>query len=68
MRRPHVIMRKLKRILMAGLMCCVISVGALAQKQDPKDPPPKPDPPKVKAEDHKNPPPDRPKGDDKKKP
>ena len=48
-------------------MCCVVSVGALAQKQDPKDPPPKPDPPKIKVED-KNPPPERPKGDDKKKP
>jgi hypothetical protein len=62
-------MNKLKRILMAALMCCIVSVGALAQRQDPNKPPPKDqDPPKVKAERDKNPPPDRPKGDDKKKP
>ena len=64
-------MEKLKRILMAAMMCCIVSVGALAQKQDPNKPPPK-DPnnqTKVHVPPEKNPPQDRgQKGDDKKKP
>ena len=73
-RRPQGIMKTLKRILMAGVMCCIVSAGAFGQKQqqDPKNPPPKEDPPpKVKVED-KNPQQDRgqggQRGDDKKKP
>jgi hypothetical protein len=63
-------MKKFKRILIAALMCCVVSVGALAQRKDPKEPPPKPDQPKIRVEENKNPPPERrePKGEDKKKP
>jgi hypothetical protein len=64
-------MEKLKRILMAAVMCCIVSVGTLAQKQDPNKPPPKePDQhPPIKVEQNKNPPQDRgQKGDDKKKP
>jgi hypothetical protein len=63
-------MEKLKRMLLAALMCGVVSAGALAQKQDPKEPPPKQDQPRVKVEENKNPPPERrePKGEDKKKP
>jgi hypothetical protein len=60
-------MNKLKRMLMGALMCCVVSVSALAQKQDPK-PPPKQDPPRPIRPEPKDPPPDRQKGDDKKKP
>jgi hypothetical protein len=68
MRRPHVVMKKLKRILMAAVMCCIVSAGAFAQKQDPKDPPPKQgDQPKVRVEEKKDPPPP-PRNDDKKKP
>jgi hypothetical protein len=68
MRRPLVVMMKLKRILMAGLMCCIVSVGVFAQKQDPKDPPPKQgDQPRVKVEERKDPPPP-PANDDKRKP
>ena len=55
---------------MAALICCVVSVGAMAQKRGQQDPPPKrEDPPKVKVEP-KDPPPDRkePKGDDRKRP
>lgn len=52
-------------------MCCVVSVGAFAQRrQDPKDPPPKGgDQPRVKVE-KKDPPPDRrpPRGNDNKRP
>lgn len=67
MRRPHVIMKDLKRILMAGVMGCIVSAGAFAQRQDPKQPPPKENPPpKVKVEE-KNPPQDK-RNDDKKKP
>jgi hypothetical protein len=55
-------------MLVGALMCCVVSVSAFAQKQDPK-PPPKENPPApIKPEPNKNPPPDRQKGDDKKKP
>lgn len=62
-------MEKLKRILMAAVMCCIVSVGALAQKQDPKPPPKEEPPPKVNVPPDKNPPQDRgQKGDDKKKP
>jgi hypothetical protein len=69
MRRPQVVMNKFKRMLMAALMCSVISAGAFAQKQDPKNPPPKQgDQPKVRVEEKRNPPPERPRGDDKKKP
>jgi hypothetical protein len=68
MRRPHVIMEKMKQILMAAVMCCVISAVAFAQKQDPKVPPPKPPPPRVRVEENKNPPPPKPKDEDKKKP
>jgi hypothetical protein len=57
-------MEKLKKILTAAVMCCVVSAGAFAQKQDPK-PPPKPDPPKIEPQKDKNPPP---KEDGKKKP
>jgi hypothetical protein len=65
-------MKDLKRILMAGVMCCIVSAGAFAQKQGPKNPPPKEDPPpKVKVEE-KNPPRDNgqggQRGSDKKKP
>jgi hypothetical protein len=52
---------------MGALMCCVVSVSAFAQKQDPK-PPPKQDPPRPIRPEPKDPPPDRQKGDDKKKP
>jgi hypothetical protein len=72
MRRPHGIMKDLKRMLMAGVMCCIVSAGVFAQKQqDQKNPPPKEDPPpRVKVEE-KNPPQDNrgqggPRGDDKK--
>jgi hypothetical protein len=69
MRRPDVVMNKLKRMLMAGLMCCLVSAGAFAQRQDPKNPPPKQDgQPKVKVQEKKDQPPERPRGDDKKKP
>lgn len=66
-------MDTLKRVLMAALMCCVVSVGAFAQKrQDPKDPPPKSnEQPKVRVEKQKDPPPpDRgqPRGNDNKRP
>ncbi len=64
-------MKKLKQILMAALISCVVSTGALAQKRGQRDdPPPKNDPPKVKVERDKNPPPERrePKGDDRKRP
>lgn len=65
-------MDTLKRILMAALMCCVVSAGAFAQRrpQDPKDPPPKSgDQPKVKVQP-KDPPPDRrePRGNGNKRP
>jgi hypothetical protein len=64
-------MDTLKRVLMAALMCCIVSAGAFAQKrQDPKDPPPKSgEQPKVKVQP-KDPPPDRgqPKGNDNKRP
>ena len=64
-------MDTLKRVLMAALMCCVVSVGAFAQKrQDPKDPPPKSnEQPKIRVE-KKDPLPDRgqPKGNNNKRP
>ena len=50
--------KKLKRILMAALMCGIVSAGAFAQKQDPT-PPPKPDPPRPIRPEPKEPPPDR---------
>ncbi len=62
-------MKKLKQILMGAVLCSIVSVGALAQKQDPKPPPKEGDQPRVKVEDKKDPPPDRgQKNDDKKKP
>lgn len=67
----EVVMDKLKRVLMAALMCCVVSAGAFAQRrQDPKDPPPKNNPPRVKVEKDKDPPQDRrePRGNDNKRP
>jgi hypothetical protein len=67
MRRPHVVMNKMKRMLMAALMGCVVSAGAFAQKQDPK-PPPKIETPKVRTQEKDPPPPPPPKNDDKKKP
>ena len=64
-------MEKVKRILMAAMMCCIVSAGAFAQKQDPKPPPKEPDnQPKVTVPENKNPPQqDRNQGNsDKKKP
>jgi hypothetical protein len=62
-------MNKMKRMLMAALMGCVVSAGAFAQKQDPNKPPPKNDTPRVKPEvKDPPPPPPPPKNDDKKKP
>jgi hypothetical protein len=64
-------MERLKRILLAAVMCCIVSAGAFAQKQDPDKPPPK-DPnnqTKVKANDDKRSSPDRGnRGGDRKKP
>lgn len=49
-------MKKLRQLLMAILMCGVVSVGAFAQKQDP---PPKKNPPHPIKPEPKNPPPDK---------
>ena len=61
-------MKKLKQILMAVLIGCMLSAGVFAQKQGPKDPPPKQgDQPRVGVEKKEDPPPP-PRNDDKKKP
>jgi hypothetical protein len=61
MRRPHVMMRELKRITLAVMMLCVLFVSAFAfdQWEDQKRPP-KPDRPVVVVNENKNqkPPPD----------
>ena len=61
-------MNKMKRMLMAALIGCVVSAGAFAQKQDPNKPPPKGETPKVRTQEKDPPPPPPPKNDDKKKP
>ncbi|OLE53632.1 MAG: hypothetical protein AUG51_12265 [Acidobacteria bacterium 13_1_20CM_3_53_8] len=58
MRRQSVVMKVLKRMLLAAVMLCVTLAGAFAQNRRGNDPPPKPDPPpRVKVEPNKNPPP-----------
>jgi hypothetical protein len=68
MRRPREMMKMFKRVLMATVMCGIVSAGAFAQKQDPKPPPKEEPPPRVKVDENKNPPPDKQRNDDKKKP
>ena len=54
-------MKKLKRMLLAVAMLCVVSVSAFAfddQKKDEQKRPPKPDRPVVRVEDKRGTPPD----------
>jgi len=47
MRRPQVIMKDLKRMLLTAMMLCVVPVGVFAEVQRDKPPPPKEKPPVV---------------------
>lgn len=58
-------MKVLKQILFIGVLAAGLAVTASAQNNDGKKPPPKPDPPVVKAPDK---PPPTPKPKDPKKP
>jgi hypothetical protein len=59
MRRPHVIMKELRRILLAVMMLGVLAAGVFAEDQDRGQKlPPKVNPPKVKVKDKEKPPPD----------
>jgi hypothetical protein len=66
MRRPHVIMKELKQMLLALTILCIVSVSAFAFDDDQKkgdQKPPKPDRPVVVVRDKDRPPPDNRGGD-----
>lgn len=60
-------MRKFKSFLPILFAMAFLSFSAFGQKEDPKKPPPKGDPPVIKPEDKKPPRGNEPKGDDKPK-
>ena len=53
-------MKELKRMLLAATMLCILAVGVFAEDDQGRGqkPPPKVNPPKVKVEDKRTPPPD----------
>jgi hypothetical protein len=57
MRRPHVTMKDLKRILMTAMMLCFVSVSVFADGQKGEKPPPKEKPPVVVVAPKPGPPP-----------
>lgn len=59
------VMKVLKQILFTGVLAAGLAISVSAQSNDPKKPPPKPDPPTVRVPDK---PPPTPKPKDPKKP